>query len=81
MEDIGGLGGGTITQVKTTAGAHTPIDVTSGAVNFNVPTKTSHLTNDSGFLTSSDIAKVMTYKGNKATVSELPSTGNAEGDV
>ena len=43
---------GTITRVKTTAGAHTTIDVSSGAANFNVPTKTSHLTNDSGFLTS-----------------------------
>lgn len=43
---------GTITSVKTTAGAHTAIDVSSGAANFNVPTKTSHLTNDSGFLTS-----------------------------
>lgn len=43
---------GTITSVKTTAGAHTTIDVSSGAVQFNVPTKTSHLTNDSGFLTS-----------------------------
>ena len=43
---------GTITSVKTTAGAHTTINVTSGAANFNVPTKTSHLTNDSGFVTS-----------------------------
>lgn len=43
---------GTITSVKTTAGAHTTINVTSGAANFNVPTNTSHLTNDSGFLTS-----------------------------
>ena len=43
---------GTITSVKTTAGAHTAINVTSGAANFNVPTKTSHLTNDSGFITS-----------------------------
>lgn len=43
---------GTITQVKTTAGAHTTINVSSGAATFNVPTKTSHLTNDSGFLTS-----------------------------
>ena len=42
---------GTITGVKTTAGAHTTIDISSGAANFNVPTKTSHLTNDSGFIT------------------------------
>lgn len=47
-----GNSGGTITSVKTTAGAHTVIDVTSGAVSFNVPTKTSHLTNDSGFITT-----------------------------
>lgn len=46
---------GTITSVKTTAGQHTTINVTSGAVNFNVPTHTSHLTNDSGYLTSTDI--------------------------
>ena len=43
---------GTITRVKTTAGVHTTIDTSSGAASFNVPTKTSHLTNDSGFLTS-----------------------------
>lgn len=43
---------GTITSVKTTAGAHTTINVSSGAANFNVPTKTSHLTNDSGFVTT-----------------------------
>ena len=43
---------GTITGIKTTAGAHTAIDVSSGAATFNVPTKTSHLTNDSGFITS-----------------------------
>lgn len=48
-----GNSGGTITSVKTTAGTHTAIDVSSGAVSFNVPTKTSHLTNDSGFITAS----------------------------
>ena len=45
-------GGGTITEVKTTAGTHTTIDVTSGSAAFNVPTNTSHLVNDSGFITS-----------------------------
>ena len=40
---------GTITSVKTTAGTHSTINVTSGAANFNVPTNTSHLTNDSNF--------------------------------
>lgn len=52
---------GTITQVKTTAGAHTTIDVSSGAATFNVPTKTSHLTNDSGFITNAGVTGV---KGN-----------------
>lgn len=52
MSDIGSLGGGTITKVKTTAGAHTAIDVSSGDAEFNVPTNTSHLTNDSGFVSS-----------------------------
>ena len=48
-----GNSGGTITSVKTTAGTHSAIDVSNGAVSFNVPTKTSHLTNDSGFITAS----------------------------
>lgn len=43
---------GTITSIKTTAGTHSTINITSGAVTFNVPTKTSHLTNDSGFKTT-----------------------------
>ena len=46
---------GTITSVKTTAGKHTTINVSSGAANFNVPTATSHLTNDSGYLTSATL--------------------------
>ena len=46
---------GTITKVKTTAGTHTPVDVSSGDVNLNIPTKTSHLTNDSGFITASEV--------------------------
>ena len=119
---------GTITSVKTTAGAHTTIDVSSGAAQFNVPTKTSHLTNDSGFLTSYTetdptvpawakatnkpsynfseigstpttlsgygitnaytkteidglVAGVLHYKGTKATVAQLPTTGNTTGDT
>ena len=48
---------GTITKVTTSAGAHTAIDVSSGAVSFNVPTNTSHLTNDSGFLTAHQTIK------------------------
>ena len=46
-----------------------------------IPSKTSDLTNDSGYLTASDIASVMTYKGTKANYAALPSTGNITGDV
>ena len=73
MDDIGGLGGGTITSVKTTAGAHTTIDVSSGAANFNVPTKTSHLTNDSGFLTS--------YTETDPVYSASPAAGISSSDI
>lgn len=41
-----------VTKITTTAGTHTAITNSTGAVSFNVPTKTSHLTNDSGFITS-----------------------------
>ena len=46
-----------------------------------VPTNISSFTNDSGYLTASDIASVMTYKGTKANYAALPSTGNTTGDV
>jgi hypothetical protein len=41
-----------VNTVTTTAGAHTLITNKTGNVSFSVPTKKSHLTNDSGFLTS-----------------------------
>lgn len=63
---VSGGGGGTITSVKTTAGVHTTIDISSGAANFNVPTKTSHLTNDSGFVTTDEKVK------------QSPSTANSD---
>lgn len=68
-----GNSGGTITSVKTTAGTHTTINVTSGAANFNVPTKTSHLTNDSGFLTAHQTYTSFT---GKPTANQTPSFGS-----
>lgn len=52
--EVGALASNTtyVSTVTTTAGTHTAISSKSGAVSFNVPTKTSHLTNDSGFITS-----------------------------
>ena len=66
---------GTITSVKTTAGAHTTINVTSGAANFNVPTKTSHLTNDSGYVTT-DTTYTLDTSNNNITLT--PSSGSTQ---
>lgn len=46
--------GGTVTGMTTTAGTHTAgaQTVTNGIITTNIPTKTSHLTNDSGFITT-----------------------------
>ena len=86
MDDIGQLGGGTITAVKTTAGAHTTINVTSGNASFNVPTKTSHLTNDSGFVTtdtkntagSTDIASGTIYLIGATSQAASPQTYSSD---
>lgn len=45
------------------------------------PTKLSDFTDDVGYLTSQDLVTVMDYKGTKATVAALPSSGNKNGDV
>ena len=65
------------------------VNITNKIANISVPTATSDLTNDSGFVTSSDVdtaisaamTTVMNYKGTKATVADLPSIGNVKGDV
>ena len=51
---------GTVTGMTTTAGAHTAgaQTVSSGVITTNIPTKTSHLTNDSGFITSDSDEKL-----------------------
>ena len=71
---------GTITSVKTTAGTHSTINVTSGAANFNVPTKTSHLTNDSGFVTTDTNTTYSLSAGTGDDANKIvltPSTGTA----
>lgn len=58
--DVGALASNTtyVSTVTTTAGTHSAISSKSGAVSFNVPTKTSHLTNDSGFITTDSDQKL-----------------------
>jgi len=71
-------GSGTITKVKTTAGTHTAIDVSSGTASFNVPTKTSHLENDSGFITDADIPEgAAKYTSNPSYIGTTPSVGDS----
>ena len=63
--EVGALASTTtyVSTVTTTAGTHTAISSKSGAVSFNIPTKTSHLTNDSGFITGITAAMVKTALG------------------
>lgn len=63
-----------VNTVTTTAGAHTAISSKTGAVSFNVPTKTSHLTNDSGFVTSSGVTSVAASGSGGITISGSPIT-------
>lgn len=49
-----------VNTITTTAGTHTEITSQKGDVSFNVPTKTSHLDNDSGFVTSSGVTSITT---------------------
>jgi hypothetical protein len=44
-----------VNTITTEAGAHVEITDATGNVKFKVPTNTSHLTNDSGYITSADL--------------------------
>ena len=78
---------------ETSNKAISAITITDGKISasstITVPTNTNQLTNGAGFQTASDVSSaissalstVMNYKGTKATVSALPSSGNATGDV
>lgn len=52
-----------VNTITTTAGTHSAISSATGTVSFNVPTKTSHLTNDSGFVTSSGVTSITPGNG------------------
>ena len=60
--------------------------VATAIANIKLPSKTSDLTNDSGFITAKDevdakMSSALEYKGSKDTYDELPTTGNQTGDV
>lgn len=71
--EVGALASDTtyVSTVTTTAGTHTAITSKSGTVSFNVPTKTSHLTNDSGFITSDSDENVKSTTVTAATTNYI----------
>lgn len=83
LSDKPTIGSGVLTIQKngTTVDTFNANATQDKSINITVPTAVSQLTNDSGYLTSQDLTTVMTYKGAKAAVADLPSTGNKNGDV
>lgn len=81
-----GQNGGKIDVIKVNGTAQT---ITNKEVDLAIPTKVSDLTNDSNFQTDTQVAAAISsavssayeYKGAVATVADLPSTGQAVGDV
>ena len=57
------------------------VEVSEKAVNITVPTTVAALTDAGDYALKSDITNVYKYKGSKATVEELPASGNEVGDV
>lgn len=59
--------------------------VATAIANIKLPSKTSDLTNDSGFITAKEVdakmSSALEYKGSKDTYADLPTTGNKKGDV
>ena len=78
--------GGKIDVIKVNGTAQT---ITNKEVDLAIPTNVSDLTNDSNFQTDTQVAAAISsavssayeYKGAVATVADLPSTGQAIGDV
>lgn len=71
---------GTITKIKTTAGTHNTVDISSGAATFNVPTTAAHVGINFGYTTSGNNRAVLqdnsgnlyvTQKDTDTTVSTL----------
>lgn len=62
----------TIQRNGSTVQTFTANQSTAVSANIIVPTKTSDLTNDSGYVVSSDLTKVMEYQGSVTNFSDLP---------
>ena len=87
------IGGLDSSITATSNQAISAVTITDGKITASskvtIPTNNNQLTNGAGYQTASDVATaissamttVMNYKGTKAAVANLPSTGNAKGDV
>ena len=72
----------TIKKNDTTIGTFSANQSTNSTINISVPTKTSDLVNDSGFITSSQISGVYKFKGSVANTTALNNIQNPSiGDV
>ena len=64
----------------------TNVVLSNKIASISIPTSTSQLTNDAHFITINDVPSgssisAMSYKGTKASINELPASGNTVGDV
>ena len=64
----------------------TNVVLSNKIASISIPTSTSQLTNDAHFITINDVPSgssisAMSYKGAKASINELPASGNTVGDV
>lgn len=87
------IGGLDSSVTATSNQAISAVTITDGKITasskITIPTNNNQLTNGAGYQTASDVSSaissaittVMDYKGTKATVDALPSTGNKQGDV
>ena len=82
-DDLGASPTHTHSQYQTTISDLSTIrsGATAGSTAIQPGDNISKLVNDAGYLTSEDISSVFVYQGTKATVGDLPSTGNKKGDV
>ena len=67
-----------VNTITTTEGTHATITSQKGNVSFNVPTKTSHLMNDSGFVTSDSLVGDYVTIGTEQTITATQKTFNNE---
>lgn len=67
-----------VNTITTTAGAHSTLSSATGDVSFNIPTKVSHLDNDSGFVTTDEKLKTTALSSGTSYLIMGGTSGTAE---